>query len=113
MNPHAWTHLDVRKPDGSVDQRMVDGGTPNPTFRRRLTKESLLPGTVIVVSGFQAKNGSLGANGRDLRLRVVCRIVGDVCARRATRQVTPTAGPIEAGLPRAPRRRWWPVRLSL
>jgi hypothetical protein len=68
INPHAWIHLDVKKPDGSVEQWMVEGGTPNAMFRRGFTKESLQPGTVIVVTGFQAKNGTLRANGRDLRL---------------------------------------------
>ena len=31
-------------------------------------KESLLPGTQIVVDGYQAKDGSHRANGRDLTL---------------------------------------------
>ncbi len=68
INPHAWIYIDVKKSDGSVEQWAIEGGTPNAMFRRGFTKESLLPGTVIVVNGFQAKNGTLRANGRDLRL---------------------------------------------
>jgi hypothetical protein len=68
VNPHAWIHIDVKKPDGTVEQWMIEGGTPNAMFRRGFTKDSLLPGTQIIVDGFQAKNGTLRANGRDLRL---------------------------------------------
>jgi hypothetical protein len=68
INPHAWIHIDVKKPDGTVEQWMIEGGTPNAMFRRGFTKNSLAPGTVIVVDGYQAKNGSLKANGRDLKL---------------------------------------------
>jgi hypothetical protein len=35
-------------------------------FRRGFTKDSLLPGTEIVVDGYRAKDGSRRANGRDL-----------------------------------------------
>ena len=68
INPHAWIHIDVKKPDGKVEQWMIEGGTPNTLFRRGFTKNSLLPGTVIVVDGYQAKDGSQKANGRDLTL---------------------------------------------
>ena len=66
INPHAWIHIDVKKPDGKVEQWMIEGGTPNTLFRRGFSKTSLMPGTVIVVDGYQAKDGSQKANGRDL-----------------------------------------------
>ena len=66
VNPHAWIHIDVKKPDGTVEKWMIEGGTPNTLFRRGFTKTSLPYGTVIVVDGYQAKDGSLRANGRDL-----------------------------------------------
>ena len=68
VNPHAWIHIDVKKPDGTVEKWMIEGGTPNTLFRRGFTKTSLPYGTVIVVDGYQAKDGSLRANGRDLTL---------------------------------------------
>jgi hypothetical protein len=68
VNPHAWIHIDVKKPDGTVERWMIEGGTPNTLFRRGITKDSLLPGTTIVVTGYQAKDGSLKGNGRDLTL---------------------------------------------
>ena len=68
INPHAWIHIDVKRPDGKVERWMIEGGTPNTLFRRGFTKNSVLPGTVIVVDGYQAKDGSQKANGRDLTL---------------------------------------------
>jgi hypothetical protein len=68
INPHAWIHLDVKKPDGTTEQWMIEGGTPNTLVRRGFTKSSLAEGTEITVEGFRAKNGKLRANGRDLIL---------------------------------------------
>ena len=68
VNPHSWIHVDVKNPDGSVTQWMIEGGTPNTLFRRGFTKESLKAGTAITVEGFRAKNGANRANGRDLIL---------------------------------------------
>ncbi len=67
-NPHVWIHVDVKKPDGSVEKWAFEAGTPNVLFRRGFTKNSLLPGTKIVVDGYRAKDGSRRANGRDLTL---------------------------------------------
>jgi len=66
INPHVWIHLDVKKPNGKVENWAFEAGTPNVLFRRGFTKQSLLPGTEIVVDGYQAKDGSQRANGRDL-----------------------------------------------
>jgi len=68
VNPHVWIHVDVKKPDGSVEKWAVEGGTPNVLFRRGVTKQSLQAGMVIVIDGYQAKDGSRRANGRDLTL---------------------------------------------
>ena len=66
VNPHVWLHIDVKKPDGSVENWAFEAGTPNVLFRRGFTKESLLPGTKVVVDGYQSKDGLKRANGRDL-----------------------------------------------
>ena len=66
INPHSWVHIAVTSDDGSVVNWMIEGGTPNTLFRRGFTKESLAPGTEIVVDGYQAKDGSMKGNGRDL-----------------------------------------------
>jgi hypothetical protein len=68
INPHAWIYVDVKKPDGTVETWMVEAGTPNTLLRRGLTKNSLPSGTEVVVDGYQSKDGSRRANGRDLTL---------------------------------------------
>lgn len=66
INPHSWIHVDVKKPNGTSESWMVEGGTPNVLFRRGITKASLKPGVEILIDGYKAKDGSLRANGRDL-----------------------------------------------
>lgn len=68
INPHAWIHVDVKKADGSIEEWMVETGTPNTLLRRGLTKDSLKAGTEVIVDGYQSKDGSLRANGRDITL---------------------------------------------
>jgi hypothetical protein len=68
INPHAWIHVDVKKPDGTIEEWMVETGTPNTLLRRGFTRESLKTGTEVVVDGYQSKDGSLRANGRDITL---------------------------------------------
>src|SRR2546425_13038999 len=68
INPHAWIHIDVKKPDGTTETWMIEAGTPNTLLRRGFTKDSLKAGTEISVDGYQSKDGSLRANGRNLTL---------------------------------------------
>jgi hypothetical protein len=68
INPHSWIHLDVKNPDGSVTSWMIEGGSPNNLFRLGFTKDSLPPGTEIVVEGYQAKDGANRAVGKNLTL---------------------------------------------
>jgi hypothetical protein len=67
-NPHTWIQVDVKQPDGSAQSWMIEAGSPNILLRRGFTKEALLPGTEIVIDGYQSKDGSHRANGRDLTL---------------------------------------------
>jgi Family of unknown function (DUF6152) len=66
INPHSWIHLDVKGPDGSTVNWMIEGGSPNSLFRQGFTKDSLPPGTEILVDGYQSKDGSSRAVGKDL-----------------------------------------------
>src|SRR6058998_3214340 len=69
INPHTWIYVDVKKPDGTVEEWMIEAGTPNTLLRRGLTKTSLPAGTEVTVDGYQSKDGSHRANGRDLTLK--------------------------------------------
>ena len=66
INPHSWIHIDVKNDDGTVDSWMIEGGAPNALLRRGFNKNSLQPGTVILVERYQAKDGAMRANGRDI-----------------------------------------------
>jgi hypothetical protein len=66
INPHSWIHMDVTTSSGEVQHWMVEGGAPNALLRRGWTKASLPAGSKIMVQGFQAKDGSMRANGRDI-----------------------------------------------
>src|SRR5499425_493445 len=63
INPPAWIHIDVKGEDGKVIPWMIEAAAPNALLRRGWTKNSLLPGTEILVEGFQAKDGANRANG--------------------------------------------------
>ena len=63
INPHAWIHIDVTNPDGSVTNWMVECGSPNIMLRRGFSKRSLETGTTLTIKGYQAKNGTNRANG--------------------------------------------------
>src|SRR5512132_636254 len=67
VNPHAWIHVEVTKDDGTKEEWMVEGGTPNTLLRRGITRESLKVGTVLVIDGYQARDHTLlRANGRNV-----------------------------------------------
>ena len=65
-NPHVWIHVSVPKPNGPTEEWAIEGGTPSVLFRRGFTKQTLAAGTEIKVDGYQAKDGTKRANGRDL-----------------------------------------------
>ena len=67
INPQVWVHLEVKQPDGSVQNWAFEAGTPNNLFRRGFTKNALLPGTEVQIDGYQAKDGSRRANGRNMK----------------------------------------------
>ena len=68
INPHAWIHLDVKNPDGTVTRWMIEGAAPNALIRRGWSKTSLQQGVEITVEGYLAKDGSKMANGREMTL---------------------------------------------
>ena len=65
-NPHSWIHIDVKDKEGKVSTWMIEGGSPNNLYRLGFTKESLPPGAEIVVEGYQAKDGSTRAVGKNV-----------------------------------------------
>jgi hypothetical protein len=61
-NPHAWLYLDVTGQDGKVVSWAFEMNATNGLLRAGWRKEDLPAGTLLVVDGFQARNGQPVAN---------------------------------------------------
>lgn len=77
VNPHTWIHIqatmlviagDTVHPENPAEEVWgVEGGTPNTLLRRGLRRDCLMPGTEVIVDGYQTKDHSIKrANGRDI-----------------------------------------------
>jgi hypothetical protein len=58
MNPHIYTQVEVKEPDGKTVVYRVEGGAPNSLFRQGWRKETLKVGDVVSVRGIRAKSDS-------------------------------------------------------
>jgi hypothetical protein len=68
VNPHSWIHIDVKTTDGKTESWMVEAGPPGALVRRGWNRDSIPPGIEVLVEGYQAKDGTNKANGRDVTL---------------------------------------------
>ena len=68
INPHSWFHIDVKDPSGKVTEWMVEGGSPNTLIRLGVTKNTIKIGTALTIEGYQAKEGTNKAVGRNFIL---------------------------------------------
>ena len=70
INPHTWLHMNAIMEDGSIQPWMLEGGTPNTLLRAGMTSQIMIPGTEIVVRGYQSKdpdcNPKCRGSGRDV-----------------------------------------------
>lgn len=57
VNPHSWVYVDVKKPDGSVDNWGFEFGAPFSLKQKGLTKTTLPVGTEITLKGYRSKSG--------------------------------------------------------
>jgi hypothetical protein len=62
-NPHAWMYIDVKDKSGKPTSWAIELAAPNAMLRRGWNKNSIPVGTIVMVEGWQAKNGSKTANG--------------------------------------------------
>jgi Family of unknown function (DUF6152) len=65
-NPHAWIYINVKGKDGKVVKWAWETGGANALFRRGWRKQDLPAGTVLIVDGYQARNGSMTANATSI-----------------------------------------------
>jgi len=68
VNPHSWFHLNVKGPDGKLVEWLVEGGSPNQLIRLGVTKTTITVGTELTIEGYQAKDGTNKAVGRNFVL---------------------------------------------
>jgi Family of unknown function (DUF6152) len=68
VNPHSWFHVDIKDKDGKVSTWMIEGGSPNQLIRQGVTKKTIAIGTQLVIEGYQAKDGTNKAVGRNFIL---------------------------------------------
>lgn len=67
-NPHSWIYVDVTTESGEVQEWAIEGAAPNALLRRGFNRNSLPPGLEISVRGFQARDRTFRAAGRDVTL---------------------------------------------
>src|SRR5216110_3908511 len=68
INPHSWFHIDVKGPDGQVTEWMIEGSSPNTLIRLGVTKYTVKIGTELTIEGYQAKEATNKAVGRNFVL---------------------------------------------
>jgi hypothetical protein len=90
INPHSWFHIDVKNPDGTVTEWLIEGGSPNTLIRLGVTKHTIKVGTELTIEGYQAKEATNKAVGRNF-------ILPD-----GTRLFLSLAGAVPGGAPAAP-----------
>ena len=56
MNPHIYTTVEVKEPNGKVIEYRVEGGPPNALYRNGWRENSLKVGETVTVSGIRAKS---------------------------------------------------------
>ena len=66
INPHSWIHITVINDAGEEETWMIEGGSPNSLFRQGITRDTIPIGAELEVSGYQARDRSLKAVGRDI-----------------------------------------------
>ena len=67
-NPHSWLHIEVTTEGGEKQQWAVEGGAPNALIRRGWNRNSIPAGTPVFVEGYQARDRSFRASGREVKL---------------------------------------------
>jgi hypothetical protein len=66
VNPHAFIHIAVKNPDGTMTNWAIEGNTPNSLLRVGITKNALAEGTEIAVRGYRSKSGDNVASGSSI-----------------------------------------------
>ena len=90
-NPHAWIYIDVAGADGKVVNWAFETAAVNSLYRAGWRKEDLPAGTVLVVDGWQARNGTPTANAYSITFPDGKRLFAGSPAGPATTGTAPAA----------------------
>jgi Family of unknown function (DUF6152) len=67
VNPHSWIHIDVvNAKTGQHEHWRVEGGAPSALLRRGWDRNTLKPGTQIIVRAFRARDGDTRASAAEI-----------------------------------------------
>jgi len=67
-NPHVWFYIDVKKPDGTVENWGWEMGPPHGLQGRGWSRTTMKLGDEVEVDGTLAKNGSHRGNARTVTM---------------------------------------------
>jgi hypothetical protein len=68
VNPHSWIHIMAKDPNqgDKVVEWKVEGGAPSALLRRGWNRNSLPPGTHIIVTAYRARDGAPRASAAEI-----------------------------------------------
>lgn len=66
VNPHSWLHIAAENAKGETEEWAIEGGSPAVLLRLGWNRDSLPPGTRVIVNGFQSKDGALRASSSSI-----------------------------------------------
>ena len=64
-NPHSFVHVMVKEADGTMNRYVVEWGSPAQLSGQRVTRDTLKPGDLVVLTG------NPGRNAADHRMRLL------------------------------------------
>ena len=76
MNPHVYFYIDVVNAQGKTESWAFEMGPPHMLEQRGWKRNSMAIGDELEVSGTRARDGSLTANARTVKLRATGEVLG-------------------------------------
>jgi hypothetical protein len=67
-NPHSWVYLDVKGTDGKVANWACETAAAGGLYRRGIRKDTVKPGIIVTIEGFQAKDASNTCNAQKMTM---------------------------------------------
>jgi hypothetical protein len=84
MNPHVYFYIDVVDAQGKTESWAFEMGPPHMLEQRGWKRNSMTIGDELEVSGTRARDGSLTANARTVKLRATGQVLGAASSESQT-----------------------------